>query len=96
MNRIVENKLTFDYIASIIKISTQRMDQESNVSFQDESREIKWKISCYPEISFSSETNFENESINKRVKYFSPLKKKRNQKNLENKKWKIPFNFLSA
>lgn len=50
-------------------------------SFQDESRETKWKISCYPEISFSSETNFENESINKRVKYFSPLKKKRNQKN---------------
>lgn len=33
MNRIVENKLTFDYIGSIIKISTQRMDQESNVSF---------------------------------------------------------------
>lgn len=33
MNRIVENKLTFDYTSSIIKISTQRMDQESNVSF---------------------------------------------------------------
>lgn len=46
-------------------------------SFQDESRETKWKISCYPEISFSSETNFENESIKKRVKYFSPLKKKK-------------------
>lgn len=49
-------------------------------SFQDESRETKWKISCYPEISFSSETNFENESIKKRVKYFSPLKKKNETK----------------
>lgn len=98
MNRIVENKLTFDCIASIIKISTQRMDQESNVSFFFFPGWItrNQKISCYPEISSSSETNFENESINKRVKYFSPLKKKRNQKNLENKKWKIPFNFLSA
>lgn len=49
-------------------------------SFQDESRETKWKISCYPEISFSSETNFENESINKRIKYFSPLKRKNETK----------------
>lgn len=67
-------------------------------SFQDESQEIKWKISCYPEISFSSETNFENENKETSKIFFSLKKKKekRNQKNLENKKWKIPFNFLSA